>query len=115
MPRPRFRFVIVGEGISIPSAEGLEAACAFATTRFVRAATEAEAQREALGLVERLWATDPLFAASPKPRLSVAFAARVRSPLKRSRPNGGHSFVSSPAALSEAVELEREASGGWLL
>jgi len=103
---PRFRFVIVGEGVSIPSAEGGAPVCAFATTRFVRATTEAEARRVALAQVEETWVTEPSSSASPKPRLSVAFSARVVSPLKRSRPNGGYSFVTSPADLPTAVEME---------
>ena len=115
MAPPRYRVIITGQGIFIPAAQGGEPARAFATTRFVRASTEEEASALALASVKRTWEAEPEFKNSPRPELAVAFIARVRSPLKRSRPNAGHSFVHDTADLPEAIEIEKAASSGWLL
>jgi hypothetical protein len=74
----------------------------FATTRFVRASSEAEAMERALALVATTVASEPAFSTSPPPTLAIDRVVRVRSPLKLSRPNKGYCFVGSDAELGAA-------------
>ncbi len=109
----RYRIVVTGEAIHIPSVDGDEPLCAFATTRFLRADSPDTAKLAAIQSVSEAWESDPNLALSPKPILQVVFIARVASPFKRSRPNKGYSFVSCPEDLPEAVDIEIAASSGW--
>jgi hypothetical protein len=112
---PRFRVIVTGRNVVIPDEGGGDTCTAFATTRFVHAATEQEARGRALELVRAAWHKEPFSAASPVPLLGIAFSRRVLSPLKRSRPNAGWCFATSEESLSEAVQIEKEASAGWFL
>ena len=87
----------------------------FATTRFVRAATEIEATTQALALVAESAAAEPAFSSSPPPVLAVDLVVRVRGPLKLSRPNKGYTFFGADAELDDALHIERQAGSGWLL
>jgi hypothetical protein len=107
---PRFRVIVGATGMLIPS----EGATGFATTRFVRASSELEAAETAGSMVASAVAADPLFAASPPPTLLIDRVVRVRSPLKRSRPNSGYTFVGAGATIEDALDLERKAGSGWL-
>lgn len=85
----------------------------FATTRFVHAASVAQAAQEALRLVAECVAAEQAFALSPVPALAIDCVTRVWSPLRASRPNGGYSFWTSPEDREDALEIERAAGAGW--
>jgi hypothetical protein len=87
----------------------------FATTRFVRAASEIEAATKALALVAEAVALEPAFATSPTPTLAVDRVVRVRNPFKLSRPNKGYTFFSEGAELEDALSIERQVGAGWFL
>ena len=91
-----------------------EGCSGFATTRFVRAASQEEAEREALRLVSAAAQAEPAFASSPGPDLRVHSVYQV-SPLKRSRPNSGYTFVGQDSSIEDALDLEIKAGSGWLL
>ena len=86
----------------------------FATTRFVRASDPQDAARQALALVEAAVDSEPAFATSPKPELQAHAVFHV-SPLKRSRPNSGYTFIGEDATLEDALDLEIKAGSGWIL
>ena len=108
---PRFRVIVTGTGMDIPP----EGCIGFATTRFVRTTSAEEAARRALSLVAESVRIEPVFNSSPPPSLSVHVVIPVRSPLKRSRPNSGYTFVASDAELTDALDIERKAGAGWFL
>lgn len=108
---PRFRVIVTGTGMDIPQ----EGYSGFATTRFVRAASEAEAIERALALVAAAIASEPAFSTSPPPTLAIDRVVRVRSPFKLSRPNSGYCFVGSDAELEDALHIERQVGTGWFL
>ena len=108
---PRFRVIVTGTGMDIPP----EGSTGFATTRFVRTTSAEDAARQALSLVAESVRVEPAFNLSPSPSLSVYAVIPVRSPLKRSRPNNGYTFVGSDAELADALDIERKAGAGWLL
>jgi len=85
----------------------------FATTRFVRAVSEAEATTKALALVAESVALEPTFSNSPPPTLAVDLVSRVRSPFKLPRPNNGYTFIGVGAELEDALHIERQAGAGW--
>lgn len=91
-----------------------EGSTGFATTRFLRAAGPKEAGDEALSLVSTAAQSEPAFSQSPKPILQVHAVFPV-SPLKRSRPNSGYTFVGPDSDLEDALDLELKAGSGWLL
>jgi hypothetical protein len=107
--------IVTGRDVFVPNESGGEACTSFATTRFVRAATDQEAIECALELVRVAWREEAISFDSPPPSLSVAFSAKVMSPLKRSCPNSGWCFATNETSLSDAVEIEKEASAGWFL
>ena len=106
----RFRVIVTGTGMSIPP----EGTPGFATTRFVRAANPQDAAQQALSLVQAAVDAEPAFVSSPKPDLR-AHAVFPVSPLKRSRPNSGYSFIGENATLEDALDLEIKAGAGWIL
>ena len=106
----RFRVIVTGTGMSIPP----DGTPGFATTRFVRASDPQDAARQALALVEAAVDSEPAFATSPKPELQ-AHAVFPVSPLKRSRPNSGYTFIGEDATLEDALDLEIKAGSGWIL
>ncbi len=107
----RYRVIVTGTGMDIPP----EGYSGFATTRFVRAATEAEATIKALACVAESVASEPAFSNSPPPTLAIDRVARVRSPFKLSRPNQGYTFVGAEAELEDALHIERQVGTGWFL
>ena len=108
---PRYRVIVTGTGMNIPP----DGSTGFATTRFVRAASENEAATKALALVAESVASEPAFSSSPPPTLAVDRVVRVRSPLKLSRPNKGYTFVGTDAELEDALHIERQVGTGWFL
>ena len=98
-------------GMSIPP-DGFNG---FATTRFVRATSEAEAADQALALVAEAVSSEPAFSGSPFPTLAVDRVVRVRSPLKLSRPNKGYTFIGADAELDDALRIERQIGTDWFL
>lgn len=108
---PRFRVIVTGTGMNIPP----EGSSGFATTRFVRAASERDAAAQAIALVAASVASEPTFSTSPSPILSVDRVVLVRSPFKLSRPNEGYTFVGPDADMEDALHLERQAGDGWFL
>jgi len=108
---PRYRVIVTGIGMDIPP----EGSSGFATTRFVRAASEAEATTKALALVAESVASEPAFSTSPSPTLAIDRVVRVRSPFKLSRPNKGYTFVGADAELEDALHIERQVGTGWFL
>lgn len=70
---PRYRVVVTGSGMSLPP-DGAEG---FATTRFVHAASAAEATQEALRLVAECVAAEQAFVLSPAPELAIDCVTRV--------------------------------------
>jgi hypothetical protein len=87
----------------------------FATTRFVRAASEREAADIALQIVAESVAAEEMFASSPKPTLGIDLVVRIRSPFKLSRPNRGYTLIGRDATLDDVLRLERQAGSGWWL
>ena len=85
----------------------------FATTRFIRASSEAAAAQEALRVVAESAAREQAFGASPPPTLAIDLITRVWSPFRASRPNGGYSFWTSQDDRDDALEIERAAGAGW--
>ena len=108
---PRYRVIVTGTGMDVPP----EGSSGFATTRFVRAASEAAAKTKALALVAESVASEPAFLTSPPPALAVNLVSRVRSPFKLSRPNNGYTFIGVGAELEDALHIERQAGEGWFL
>lgn len=108
---PRYRVIVTGTGMKIPP----EGSSGFATTRFVRGASEAEATANALALVANSVASEPAFSASPPPTLAVDQVVKVRSPFKLSRPNKGYTFVGVGAELEDALRIERQVGTRWFL
>ena len=107
---PRYRVIVTGTGMNIPPGYS-----GFATTRFVRAASEAEAADKAIALVADLVSSEPAFSTSPTPTLAVDRVVLVRSPFKLSRPNKGYTFVGSDAELEDALHIEHQVGTGWFL
>jgi hypothetical protein len=105
---PRYRIIVTGTGMP-------DGYSGFATTRFVRAASEAEAIDMALALVATEVASEPAFSTSPAPTLAIDRVARVWSPFKLSRPNKGYCFVGADAELQDALHIERQVGTGWFL
>ena len=105
----RYRVLITATGMEIPP----DGTSGFFTTRFVHSSSPEAAQKEALRLVREAVTTEPAFAASPAPALSVELINRVWSPLKRSEPNSGYSFFGPDGGREDALEIERSAGGGW--
>ena len=106
----RFRVVVTGTGMSIPP----DGCSGFATTRFVRAENAEQAGKEALSLVSAAVRSEPAFSNSPGPELRIHAVFHV-SPLKRSRPNSGYTFIGQDATIEDALDLEIKAGSGWLL
>ena len=108
---PRYRVIVTGTGMNIPP----DGASGFATTRFVRAASEAEAADRALAWVAQSVASELAFPTSPAPMLAMDQVTRVRSPFKLSRPNKGFTFIGVDAELEDALQIERQVGAGWFL
>lgn len=112
---PRYRVIVTGTGTGTGMNIPPDGYSGFATTRFVRAASETEAAATALTLVAASVASEPEFSASPPAALAVGQVVCVRSPFKLSRPNEGYTFVGIDAELEDALHIERQAGAGWFL
>src|SRR5688572_222857 len=106
---PRYRVVVLATGMVIPP----ENTSGFFTTRFVHASSPQIAQTDALRLVREAVVSEPAFASSPEPTLSVAIVTRVWSPMKRSKPNSGYSFFGPDGGQDDARQIELAAGAGW--
>jgi len=105
---PRFRVVIIGTGMDVPS-DGI---AGFATTRFVSSPSPERAAQDALHLVQASVAAEPAFQSSPAPVLAVDMVSRVWSPFKRT-PNSGYSFFEAQDGPDSVLDIERAAGSGW--
>ncbi len=91
----RYRVVIKGSQIVIPSENGADPIIGFTATRFVRAATPDQAGAIAIARLRSAWNNSPYSTANriAGPAITIVSIEHIKNPFKRSRPNKGYDFV----------------------
>jgi len=97
LARRRYMVRLRGTHILVPCEDSDEPYVGFDAVRFVRARGAGEAGAIALARVRNDWFNGPFGSVNPRhePVIQVRTVEVVRNPFRRSRPNGGYTFLRS--------------------